>query len=84
MVPSDLAGYGDGPVYVQINKAKAGDAWPRPGYEVKVGDPWSRDGEHDYLPAHNSHSAYVYTRWLRMDGVPASALSVVRLDRGRL
>lgn len=83
-IPSTSAGYGDGPVYVRVNRALAGNAWPRPGYDVKVGDPWDRDPEHDYVPAHNSWSAYVYTRWMRQEGVPASALSVVRLDRSGL
>lgn len=79
VVPSTSAGYGDGPVYVQINKAAAGKAWPRPGYDIKLGDPWTRDTEHDYVAAHNSHSAYVYCRWLCQEDVPASALTVVRL-----
>jgi len=80
MVPSP-GRYDDGTSYVQVNKVKAWDAWPRPGYDVKVGEPWSFDAEHDYVPAHNSHSAYVYTRWMCQEGVPASALTVVRLDR---
>ncbi len=75
--------YGDGPVYVQVTKALAGKAWPRPGYEVKLGDPWSFDTEHDYVAAHNSHSAFVYIRWMRQEGVPEAALSVVRIPRDR-
>jgi len=73
--------YDNGTVYVRVDKAKAGKAWPRPIYDVKVGDPWSLDAEHDYVPAHNSHSAFVYCRWMCQEGVPGRALSVVRLER---
>ncbi len=73
-------GYGDGPVYVRVHKTLAGPNWPRPGYDIKVGE-WrgSRDSEHDYVQAHNSHSAFVYCRWMEMEGIPAKALTVVRV-----
>jgi len=73
--------YGDGPVYVRVNKAQAGPVWARRGYDVRLGEPCSVDTGDDYVPCHDSHSAYVYTRWLRQEGVPASALTVVRLER---
>jgi len=31
------------------------------------------------VTVHNSHSAFVYTRWMRQDGIPERALTVVRL-----
>jgi len=74
-------GYGDGgQVYLRVDKGLAGDAWPQRGYDIECND-WrcSLDPKHDYVLAHNSHSAFVYARWIIERGVPEAALTVVRL-----
>lgn len=79
-------GYGDGPVYVRVDKELAGDAWPvrHCGFspEGEQEDQRCRDDTaHVYVRAANSHSAFVYHHWMRQAGVPASALAVVRLSK---
>jgi hypothetical protein len=73
-------GYGDGPVYLRVHRAKAGNAWPRPGYDKEVND-WrlGMDPVYDYVKAHNSQNAFVYYWWLKAEGVPGEALEVVRI-----
>ncbi len=80
--------YGDDPVYVRVNKELAGAAWPargsgiEGGFEgmVEINHPRCRDDQaHVYLRAQNSHSAFVYCRWMREDGMPEQALTVVRI-----
>ncbi len=73
--------YHDGvPVYVRVHKDAAGDAWPVPGYDIEIND-WrcSMDPKHDYVKAENSHSAFVYARWIAKRGVRPAALTVVCL-----
>jgi hypothetical protein len=71
--------YGDGPVYLRVHRAKAGKAWPRPDYAKEVNN-WrlGMDPVYDYVETHNSHSAFVYCRWLTQEGVPGEALGVVQ------
>jgi hypothetical protein len=71
--------YGDGPVYLRVHRAKAGESWPRPGYSKEVND-WrlEMDPVYDYVKAHNSQSAFAYCQWLMREGVPGEALGVVR------
>ncbi len=80
--------YGIDPVYVRVNREAAGDAWPvrgsgiEGGFEgmLEINHPHCRDDQaHVYLRADNSHCAFVYCRWLRDDGVPEAALTVVRI-----
>ncbi|HEY1974504.1 MAG TPA: hypothetical protein VGH89_41600 [Pseudonocardia sp.] len=74
--------YGDGPVSVRVNRRHAGPSWPVPLFRGSVDQFRFRlDNEHDYVEADNSHSAFVYQRWMQDDGVPASAVSVVRVIR---
>lgn len=69
-------------MYLRVHRAKAGKAWPRPGYAKEVND-WrlGMDTVYDYVEAPNSHSAFVYCRWLKVEGVPEEALGVVRTTR---
>lgn len=73
-------GFGDGPVYVRVNRARAGGAWPQAGHGVELNDRrCSADPVHDYVAAENSHNAFIYAGWISERGVPAGALAVVRL-----
>lgn len=71
--------YRNGPVYLRVHRAEAGRVWPRPGYDREIND-WrlGTDPTYDYVKVHNSHSAFVYCRWLVQEGVAREALSVVR------
>jgi hypothetical protein len=73
-------GYGDGPVYLRVHRAKAGIAWPRPSYAREIND-WrlGMDAMYDYVEADNSHSAFVYCRLLEAEGVSKEALAVVKI-----
>jgi hypothetical protein len=69
----------DGPVYVRVARSKAGAAWPTPFFRQRIDQfRFRSDPAHDYVPADNSHSAFVYCRWLQESGVNEAALSVVR------
>lgn len=73
-------GYGDGPVYLRVDRARAAKAWPQPGYTREVND-WrlEMDPMYDYVEVHNSHSAFAYCRLLEAAGVLREALDVVML-----
>lgn len=87
MIPVELvreSRYGDGPVFVRVNKAVARSSWPVAPFVRRIDELRFRaDPEHDYVEAQNSHSAFVYTRWMRDDGVCPAAISVVRIVRAR-
>jgi hypothetical protein len=73
-------GFSDGPVFVRVERAAAGAAWPTPFFRQRIDRfRFRADQEQDYVPADNSHSAFVYCRWLEEPGVRAAALSVVRV-----
>ncbi len=73
-------GYGDGPVFIRVDKDLAGPAWPQPGQRVEINDGrCCLDPKHDYVIAENTHNAFIYARWIRERGVPAEALAVVSL-----
>lgn len=71
--------YGDGPVYLRVHRAKAGEFWPRPDYAKEVNN-WrlAMDPVYDYVATDNSHNAFVYCRWLREEGISGEAVDVVR------
>lgn len=74
-------GYGDGPVYLRVHKSAA-RTWRGQGMALHVMKYHPRliaDPDHDYIPAHNTHSAFAYRIWLRDVGVPDQQLSVVRI-----
>ena len=73
-------GFSDGPVFVRVNRAAAGAVWPVPFFNRRIDRLRFRaDFAHDYVEADNSHSAFVYCRWIRDFGVPGPALCVVRV-----
>lgn len=72
-------GYDDGPVYLRVHRARAGNTWPKPGYKKEINDRrLMLDPEYDYVKVENSHNAFVYDRWLVTAGLPGEALAVVR------
>jgi hypothetical protein len=77
-------GYGDGPVHIRVETAVAG-VW-RPPFELRVErNDWrcTWDPQFDYVEAVNSHNAFLYLDEMVIRGVPAEALTVVRLRRER-
>lgn len=73
-------GYGDGPVYIRVETEKAGSWRPPAGHDVSYYDRrcvWDR--RFDYVEVVNTHNAFLYVELMREEGVPAEALSVVRL-----
>jgi len=76
--------YHDGPVYVRVDRVKAEGARPKWGCEREI-DVWElrEDPVYDYFEIENSHSAFVYCRWLVEAGATEKALSVVRHRRPR-
>lgn len=74
-------GFGDGPVYVRVHRGRAAGSWPQAGHSVEINDRrCSADQVHDYVVAENSHNAFIYASWIVEKGVPAAALTVVRLS----
>ena len=83
-VISEPGGYGDGPIYIRIHRERAGKAWPARHegtiFRVEYHDTRCRDDDtHVYIRADNSHNAFIYQSWLREDGIPKEAMTVVRL-----
>jgi hypothetical protein len=72
--------YGDGPVHIRVETAVAGAWRPPPGHDVEIND-WrcAHDPRHDYVEVVNTHNAFLYLEDMIDAGVPAEALSVVRL-----
>ncbi len=77
--------YGDGPVWIRVETARAGSWRPPAGYEVELND-WrcSWDPVFDYVEIENTHSAFIYVKDMISRGVPAAALAVVRLAPTRV
>lgn len=74
--------YHDGPVFVRIDKAVAGESWPVSYVRNQIDQfRFRADPAHDYIEADNSHSAFVYCDWMRDMRVPTEALTVARLIR---
>jgi hypothetical protein len=74
--------YGDGPVHIRVEKERAGQWRPPPGYSVAYNDPRCvSDPRFDYVQVVNTHNAFLYVDLMVNWGVPAAALSVVRLPR---
>lgn len=75
-------GYGDGPVYIRVEKKRAGSWRPPPGYRVEWADRrCADDPQFDYVKMVNTHNAFLYVDEMASRGVPKAALSVVRLRR---
>ncbi len=76
--------YGDGPVYLRVEKALAGSWRPPSGYRVERND-WrcSCDPRFDYIEIENTHNAFLYLKEMHGQGIPAAALAVVRLAKAR-
>ena len=74
--------YGDGPVYIRVEKEVAGSWRPPIGHHVERND-WrcAFDPRYDYVEVVNTHNAFLYLDDMVDSGVPAAALSVVRLPR---
>ncbi len=77
--------YHDGPVWIRVEKARAGPWRPPSGYEVELND-WrcSWDPTFDYVEIENTYSAFIYVERMVVQGVPRAALSVVRLADARV
>jgi len=76
--------YGDGPVHIRVERALAG-VW-RPPFELRVERNDSRcveDPQFDYIEVVHTHNAFLYMEEMVRRGVPAGALSVVRLWKSR-
>ena len=76
---------GDGPVHVRVHKARAGAWRPPSDYEIEFND-WrcTWDPVHDYVEIENSRWAFQSMKEMIERGVPAGALSVVRLKKARI
>ncbi len=73
-------GYRDGPVYLRVNRRLAGSRWSLRAYPLQpAGLNGHVDPGYEYVRAENSHTAFAYREWMRSDGVPEEALSVVRI-----
>ncbi|MBA2310075.1 MAG: hypothetical protein H0W01_12485 [Pseudonocardiales bacterium] len=72
--------YGDGPVHIRVDTARAGLWRPPYDYEVELND-WrcKWDPIFDYVEIENTHSAFIYLGQMITRGVPPAALAVVRL-----
>jgi hypothetical protein len=72
--------YGDGPVYIRVEKEIAGSWRPPVGHRVERND-WrcAFDPRFEYVEIVNTHNAFLYFDDMVNSGVPARALSVVRL-----
>ena len=74
--------FGDGPAYVRVDRLKAGHRWSQAGHQIEVDDGRCvADKRHDYVVAENTHNAFIYAVFIRDRGVPAAALTVVRIPR---
>lgn len=73
-------GYGDGPVHIRVERQRAGTWRPPADHDVVCND-WRcrRDPVFDYVEVINTHNAFIYVHRMIEQGVPAAALSVVRL-----
>jgi len=72
--------YGDGPVHIRVESGLAG-SW-RPPFELRVErNDWrcASDPRFDYVETTNSHNAFLYVEEMIRRGVPAAALTVVKL-----
>lgn len=70
-------------MYLRVHRARAGKAWPQPGYTREVNN-WQleMDPMYDYVEVHNSHSAFAYCWLLEAAGVPRESLGVVMIQLG--
>ena len=76
--------YGDGPVFLRVDRRAAGSRWPVPGYEREVNDhELENDATYDWVRVpHNSRAAFVHLdRLVQELRFPGRAITVVRLRR---
>jgi len=73
---------GGGPAHIRVHKARAGLWRPPSDYEIELND-WrcTWDPVHDYVEIDNSRLAFQGMQEMIERGVPADALSVVRLKK---
>ena len=72
--------YGDGPVHIRVESALAGEWRPPFDHRVERNDPRCvQDPGGDYIEVVHSHNAFFYVDEMVRRGLPAKALTVVRL-----